>query len=308
MIEVGQTYDFFGKVNLIDDSTYESYPVNVTTENNETVIVRVKQSQKVELNKIYFFNTIAIEFKDKIHLEASNFTPIEDTGIEDENREKLMKFFYEYAPINIVDIKKDIEVAIGQIKNKVIKDISDKIYQRFQKDFYLYPAASKFHHAYISGLAYHTHSMLRLSEGFMAVYPFLNRDLMVSGIILHDICKIFEFTSYENSEYTIKGKLIGHISMGVNLIHEVAKDLGYEESEEVMLLEHILISHHYYGNFGSPKKPNIAEALMIHFIDNIDSKACVLGEELDLVNKGELTKSMPVLDRERYYKHHLTNE
>jgi 3'-5' exoribonuclease len=308
MLEIGKEYAFFGKVNLCNDSTYDTYPVNVTTEDNETVIVRVLQDQSVSINKVYYFKTKAIEFKDKIHLDAIDFQPIEKVDVEDKKREKLMKFFYDYAPIKVAHIRKDIDKVIDQMTNKVIHQITKHIYDRYNKEFYLYPAASKFHHAYISGLAYHTHTMLKLAKGFLKVYDYLNEDLLLSGIILHDICKIFEFDSYENSEYTIKGKLIGHISMGVNLIHEVAKTLGYEDTEEVMLLEHIIISHHYYGNFGSPKKPNIAEALMIHFIDNIDSKACVLGEELDLVKKGELTKSMPVLDRERYYKHHLTQE
>lgn len=308
MLEVNKNYDFFGKVNLINDSTYETYPVNVTTEDNETVIVRLPQEESIELNKIYFFKSTAIDFKDKIHLESKEFTPIEAMELEDKKLEKLMKFFYEYAPVKISVIKKDIDKIIEQMSNQVIKGITETIYKRYKNDFYLYPAASKFHHAYISGLAYHTHTMVRLAKGFLKVYSYLNEDLLMAGILLHDICKIFEFSSYENSEYTIKGKLIGHISMGVNLIHEVAKTLGYEDTEEVMLLEHIIISHHYYGNFGSPKKPNIAEALMIHFIDNIDSKACVLGEELLETEKGELTKSMPVLDRERYYKHHLTKE
>jgi len=308
MLELNKHYTFFGKVNLMNDSTYDTYPVNVTTESQETVIVRVPQDQTIDINKIYYFETKSVDFKDKIHLEAIKFQPIEKMKLEDKKIEKLMKLFYDYAPVKISAIRKDIEKLIDELENPVIKKITQKIYDEHQEDFYLYPAASRFHHAYISGLAYHTHSMIKLAKGFLKVYSFLNKDLLMSGILLHDICKIFEFTSYENSEYTIKGKLIGHISMGVNLIHDAATSLGFADKEEVMLLEHIIISHHYYGNYGSPKKPNIAEALMIHFIDNIDSKACVLGEELALVDKGELTKSMPVLDRERYYKHHLTEE
>jgi len=308
MLEVNKEYEFYGKVNIINDSTYETYPVNVTTEKNETVIVRLPQDDQIELNKVYYFKTLGIEFKEKIHLQVLEYRPIEEMGIDDKKRESLMKQFYDYAPIKISSIKKDIEKMLEQLENPVIRDITHRIYNRYKQSFYLYPAASKFHHAYISGLAYHTHTMMRVAKGFLKVYQYLNKDLLMAGNLLHDMCKIFEFTSYENSEYTIKGKLIGHISMGVNLLHEVAIECGYQDKEEVMLLEHIILSHHYYGNYGSPKKPNVAEALMIHFIDNIDSKACVLGEELALVEKGELTKSIPVLDRERYYKHHLTKE
>ena len=299
-------YQFFAKVMQINDSTYDTYPVTVLTENNETAIVRVKQNEQLSLNKIYFFKTVGVLFKEKVHLEVLEFKRMSEIDISDGKREKLMKFFYNHAPINTSEIIKDIEKVINELDNKVIQEITEKIYLDNKEDFYLYPAATKFHHAYISGLAYHTHSMLKLAKGFLEVYEWLNKDLLYSGIILHDICKIFEFDSYEGSNYTIKGKLIGHIAMGVSLLDKTALELNYQDEEEVMLLEHILISHHYYGNYGSPKKPNIAEALMIHFIDNIDSKACVLGEELDLVEVGDLTSAIGVLERERYYKHKLS--
>lgn len=308
MIEVGKEFNFYGKVLQKNDSTYETYPVNVQAETGDTIIVRIKKDEEVSLNKIYYFETVAIQFKDKVHYEASIHTIIGEADVTDSKREELLKYFYHYAPVNTEELRIDIESKIEKLKNNVIKDITNTIYKKYKNDFYLYPAATKFHHAYISGLAYHTHSMLKLAEGFFKVYPFLNEDLVNAGIILHDVCKILEFDTYEGSEYTIKGKLLGHITMGANLINEVAKELGYQDEEETMLLEHIIISHHYYGNFGSPRKPNIAEALIIHFIDNIDSKATVLGEELNLVETGNLTSSIGVLERERYYKHKLTEE
>lgn len=308
MLEVGNVQNFFGKVLQKNDSTYETYPINVLTEDNEQVIVRIPKEKTVALNKIYFFETEAIQFKEKIHLEAKKYTIIGETDASEEKKEALLKFFYHYAPVDTSVIRAGIEATISNLQNPVIKEITEDIYQKFRMDFYLYPAATKFHHAYISGLAYHTHTMLKLARNMKEVYPFLNEDLLFAGIILHDICKIFEFDSYEGSEYTIKGKLLGHITMGANLINHVAIELGYQDKEETMLLEHIMISHHYYGNFGSPRKPNIAEALVIHFIDNIDSKVTVLGEELNLVEKGNLTSSIGVLERERYYKHKLTDE
>ena len=306
MVEVGQEFNFFGKVLQRNDSTYETYPVNVLTEESENVIVRIKKDEEVSINKIYYFETVATQFKEKVHFEVKEYIILADKEISDAEKEKLLKFFYHYAPVNTEELRKDIEITISNLENKVIKDITETIYNRYKDDFYLYPAATKFHHAYISGLAYHTHSMLKLAEGFCKVYPFLNIDLINAGIVLHDMCKIFEFDTYEGSEYTVKGKLLGHITMGANLIDSVARELGYINEEETMLLEHIIISHHYYGNYGSPRKPNIAEALIIHFIDNIDSKTTVLGEELDVTEIGHLTSSIGVLERERYYKHKLS--
>jgi len=308
MAEVGKKYKFYGKVLQANNSTYDTYPVNVLTEDSENVIVRIAQGEEVSLNKIYYFETEAVDFKDKIHFKAKTHMILGEMDISDNKKEQLLKFFYHYAPVNIEDLKKDIEQVISALSNPILKSITETIYNRYKNDFYLYPAATKFHHAYISGLAYHTHSMLMLAKGFFKVYSFLNEDLVNAGIILHDICKIFEFDSYEGSGYTIKGKLIGHITMGAELIDSVAKELGVQDEEENMLLQHIIISHHYYGNFGSPRKPNIAEALIIHFIDNIDSKTTVLGEELNLVEVGHLTGSIGVLERERYYKHKLTEK
>jgi len=306
MVEVGQEFNFFGKVLQRNDSTYETYPVNVLTEESENVIVRIKKDEEVSINKIYYFETVATQFKEKVHFEVKEYIILADKEVTDAKKEELLKFFYHYAPVNTEELRKDIETTIANLENKVIKDITETIYNRFRDDFYLYPAATKFHHAYISGLAYHTHTMLKLAEGFYKVYPFLNTDLVNAGIVLHDMCKIFEFDTYEGSEYTVKGKLLGHITMGANLIDSVARELGYIDEEETMLLEHIIISHHYYGNYGSPRKPNIAEALIIHFIDNIDSKTTVLGEELDVTETGHLTSSIGVLERERYYKHKLS--
>lgn len=306
--EIGQKYDFFGKVEQINASTYDHYACNVTSEEGESLIVRIDKDEKIAMNKIYFFKTEAIVFKEKIHLLAESAQIIGEMLLEDDEKERLMRAFYHYAPINLAKVRKGIEDKLKLIKNPVIKAITNKIYLQFSDDFYLFPAATKFHHAYISGLAYHTYSMLQLSDGLIKVYPFLNTDLIYSGIILHDIGKIMEFDTFEGSEYTIKGRLIGHISMGLNLIDATARELGMENEEETMLLEHIMLSHHYYGNFGSPKKPNIAEALVIHYIDNIDSKLCVLGEELNLIKTGDLTGPVGVLERERFYKHKLSKE
>lgn len=307
-LNVGESFDFFGRVERCDESTYDSYPCVVKTEEGDEVIVRIPEGKNIIHGKIYLFRTKAIEFKEKIHLLASEFTMMGHLDLNEHRKEKLMRAFYHYAPIDLEKVSAFFDDTIDSLSNPVIKQMTETLYEEHKDDFLLYPAAKRFHHAYVSGLAYHTKTMLELSEGFLRVYPFLNKDLLRAGILLHDICKIREFDSYHGANYTVRGKLIGHITMGANLVHETAVRLGLEDTEEVMLLEHIMISHHYYGNYGSPKKPNIAEALIIHFIDNIDSKVCVLGEELDLVEKGDLTASIGVLERERYFKHHLTED
>ena len=306
--ELEQKVDFFGRIDQANPSTYDTFPINVTAQDGEKLIVRLPAGSTVNINKIYYFETTAIQFKEKIHLRADRFVPMNQMRLVDDVKEQLMRAFYQYAPINLKDTRTKLEALLESIENPIIKAITLDIYQRYQEDFYMYPAATKFHHAYISGLAYHTLSMMDLALGFLVVYPFLNRDLIIAGVFLHDIGKIFEFDSYEGSEYTLKGRLVGHITMGASEIALAAERLGVSASEEAMLLQHIMISHHYHGNFGSPKKPNIAEALVVYFVDTMDSKITDLGEELENIKVGELTAPIGVLDKERFYKHTLSKD
>ncbi|NLB85308.1 MAG: metal-dependent phosphohydrolase, partial [Acholeplasmataceae bacterium] len=180
-----------------------------------------------------------------------------------------------------------------------------QIYLRYKADFYLHPAATKFHHAYIGGLAHHTYTMLKMVDQFVDIYPFLNKDLLNGGIILHDISKIKEMTGVDG-EYTKEGLLIGHIVMQTIEIFDVAKELGYQDFEEVLLLEHMIVSHHGQLNFGSPKRPQIAEALALWFFDTIDSKFSVLENEIKLTKENDFTTNIAVIDKTRFYKHKLT--
>lgn len=296
---------FYAKVETINSTTYDSNTLRVLAENKEGYTLRLHEDEKVNLNAIYEFECKPIIFKEKEQLEIVNYTFIDDCEISFERRQELMSVFYEYSPVDSSVTKEIIESYLGKIENKIIKEIVDKIYTANKKEFYLYPAATKFHHAYIGGLSYHTSTMMKLIDGFMNVYPFMNLDLLVAGVFLHDICKVSELSNYAGPEYTKEGKLLGHITMGIKEVEVVATELGYRGTEEVLLLEHMILSHHYYGNYGSPKKTNIPEALILHFIDNIDSKMTVLQESLEQIEPGEFTSSIGVLDRERYYKSKL---
>lgn len=296
---------FFAKVESVNGTTYETNTLRVLTENKEGLTIRINNEEKVLLNSVYEFTCEPIVFKEKDQLEVKSFAHIDETELAFERRQELMGIFYEYAPVEPKEIKQTIESYLAKINNPIIKELTLKIYKNNEQSFYLYPAATKFHHAYIGGLSYHTSTMMKLIDGFLNVYPFLNQDLLISGVLLHDICKVTELSNYAGPEYTKEGKLLGHITMGVKELEVVANDLGYRGTEEVLLMQHMILSHHYYGNYGSPKKTNIPEALVLHFIDNIDSKLTVLDETLQLVEKGEFTTPIGVLDREKYYKSNI---
>lgn len=300
-----ETTSFYAKVETFNSTSYDTNTLRVLSEHKEGLTLRIDENASIVVNSIYHFTCVPIVFKEKDQLEVQEYAHIDACDISLEERGRLMRIFYDYAPVEAADSRNTIESYLHKIENDTIKQIIDKIYQEHKQDFYLYPAATKFHHAYIGGLSYHTATMMKLIDGFMNVYPFLNQDLLIAGVFLHDICKTKELSNYAGPEYTTKGRLIGHITMAVKKVDVVAHELGVMDSEEVMLLEHMILSHHYYGNYGSPKKTNIPEALILHFIDNIDSKMTVLQESLDQVEPGEFTSPIGVLDREKYYKSKL---
>ena len=217
-------------------------------------------------------------------------------------KDSVLRAFFPNSPISLDSAKKEINNYLNKIDNKVIKDITKGLINKYNNDFFTYPAATKMHHAYIGGLAYHSVGMLHMADSFIENYPYLNKDYIYAGIMLHDIGKTIELTGAANAEYSLKGQLLGHLVIGAMEIGNMAKALGYEDNEEVLFLEHMLVSHHGMPQFGSAKKPMTAEALVLWYIDTIDSKFRVLGEELSKTEKGTYTESIGVLDRAKIYK------
>jgi len=175
---------------------------------------------------------------------------------------------------------------------------------KYENPFFIFPAASKNHHAYISGLAHHVCTMLDLAKQMIVIYPNINKDLLYSGIILHDLGKIIELSDHLAPEYTTMGKLIGHISICFQEIKTVADEYQIY-TEEIQLLQHLILSHHGLLEYGSPKTPMILEAEVLHLIDLFDSRVNMITDELKQVEKDEFTKRMYALDGRSFYKHLL---
>jgi 3'-5' exoribonuclease len=223
---------FFAKVISINETSYDTNTLRIEHENGEGETIRIEENNDIVEKAVYEFMCESVVFKDEDQHQVVTYSHIDDADITFERKQALMKSFYDYAPVDMNQVKKTIESYLNKINNPVIKEIVDTIYQRSEKEFYLYPAATKFHHAYIGGLSYHTSTMMRLIDGFMDVYPFLNQDLLIAGIFLHDVCKIEELSHYAGPEYTKVGKLLGHITMGVKQIELVAYELGHHILEE----------------------------------------------------------------------------
>lgn len=235
--------------------------------------------------------------------QYQNRTQLNILSIEklDENSGIDLSVFYERAKLNSDELAGCINEYFMKIDNPVLKTIVSVLLKKHFDDFFNYPAAVTMHHNYFSGLAYHTYSMLKLSDGFLSLYPFVNKDLVYAGVILHDLGKIIELSGPKGTEYTKQGKLLGHISLGANEIFATSVELGFEETEEVINLLHIILSHHGQLEYGSPKEPMTPEALLIHFLDYCDSKLAALQPVVEKTNAGEYTQQITSFDRRSFY-------
>lgn len=209
--------------------------------------------------------------------------------------------FIATAPLTIDEMRGKITEYIFAMKNPNIQRITRHLLKKYEKEFYEFPAATKNHHEYVSGLAYHVVSMLDLAKAICTLYPSLDEDLLYAGIILHDLGKVTELSGPISTTYTIKGNLLGHISIMVSEIEKAAEELGIK-GEEVLVLQHLVLSHHGKAEWGSPKPPLIKEAEILHYIDNLDAKMNMLDRALEKVKPGEYTEKVFALDNRAFYK------
>jgi 3'-5' exoribonuclease len=167
-----------------------------------------------------------------------------------------------------------------------------------------YPAASKNHHAQMAGLLYHVKRMLMNGERMCQVYTNLNADLVMAGVILHDMEKINEIESNElgiASGYSFEGQMLGHLIQGVKTLDRLTLELDFPR-EKAIMLEHMILSHHYEPEFGSPKKPLFPEAEILHYLDIIDARMFDMQDALDKTEPGEFSDRVWTLDNRRLYK------
>lgn len=188
------------------------------------------------------------------------------------------------------------------------KLVSYMLEQNKEKLLY-WPAAYRLHHALRGGLLMHTLSIVRLCEGVCKVYPFVNRDLLLSGAILHDIAKLSEFVVGDTgiaSGYSVEGNLIGHLVMGARMVDEAAKALAIP-AEKSMLLQHMVLSHHGEPDFGAAVRPLFLEAELLSELDLMDARVYQIHDATAPLQKGAFTNRMWALEDRKMYNHGLSD-
>ena len=206
-------------------------------------------------------------YRNELQIIIDNFRPVEASTLD----------LAEFMP----SAGKDLSLLLKRIKEWVASVKEPPLSQllalfladaSFVEDFKKAPGGKSLHHAFLGGLMEHTVSVGELALQVCEHYPEINRDFMLTGIILHDIGKIREISSEPGFPYTDEGELLGHVVMGAIMIEEKLREIPDFPDELRQKLLHLIISHHGQYEWGSPKLPMTLEAICLHYLDNLDAK------------------------------------
>lgn len=248
----------------------------------------------IQNGKLIQFTFDVLDYKGQLQgriLQAEQ--PSESIALED---------FVLSSIISEEERKKEVKSYIDQIDSSILRKLVIGMFQKVGQKYFDYPAASKIHHAFLGGLSEHSLSMVKACLALCELYPQLNKDLLISGALVHDMGKTAEMSGPITTEYTLSGKLEGHISLANGWLTEVATALNLEEEEETILLHHMILSHHGHLEYGSPVLPAIQEAEILSLVDNIDARLNTLKSALKEIEPGSWTSRQFSMENRQFYK------
>lgn len=222
--------------------------------------------------------------------------------------------------VNVQDFVKSTEYTGEQMYDELIsivsafedadlKKIVTAIFEDHRLPMLYWPAAFKLHHAMRGGLLMHTLSVVRLAQSVCEIYPFVDRELLISGAMLHDISKLEEFVVGETGVaegYSVEGNLLGHLTMGATKISEYAKRLNIN-ANTATLLQHMVLSHHGEPDFGAAVRPMFIEAELLSQLDLMDSRIFEMHEALKNAKPDDFSQRIWALDNRKFYRHTRTD-
>ena len=222
-----------------------------------------------------------------------------------ENRDQVdMSALIPCAPRDPNEMLGEVVRAADHIADPDLRRITCELLDRAGDKLLTFPAAKQMHHAERSGLLHHTTTMLRAANAIMSVYPQLNASLLIAGVIVHDLAKIDEMdadTLGLVSDYSVDGKLIGHIVRGVVNI-QLAAEKTKANPGKALLLQHMVLSHHGIPEYGSPLAPKFPEAEVLNTIDTLDARLYEMDEALSRAIPGGFSEKVWGLDNRQLYR------
>ena len=224
--------------------------------------------------------------------------------VANEEDNQQMIDFVKAAPEEPQEMYDYILNVAQSMEDEDLKKLTTKLLTDNKEKLLYYPAAQKNHHAQLGGLLYHMKRMLMTGERICQVYTNLNKDLVCTGVIIHDMEKLNEIESGTDgiaTGYSFEGQMLGHIIQGIKSIDKITLELGIPR-EKAIMLEHMILSHHYEPEFGSPKKPLFPEAELLHYLDILDARMFDMKAALDATQPGEFSDRVWTLDNRKLYK------
>ena len=222
---------------------------------------------EVSAGDFVFVTGNVTEYSGRLQVVVNSISLVEDGEVD------ATDFLPTYSG-DINSVMKALQEFRASVRDKNLRQLLDSFFDdnEFMILFRLAPAAKRVHHAYLGGLAVHTLSVLRLLRSMQSVYEFLNVDLLITAGILHDIGKIEEYTYKKSINISDRGRLLGHIVIGSEMVAERLRQIPDFPKDLRLKVLHMILSHHGEKEWGSPKQPLFPEALVLHYADNLDSK------------------------------------
>jgi len=210
---------------------------------------------------------VAANYQGMMQVKMKAVEKVDDSKVDLAN-------FLETSPKNIEEMVKELSAFAAGIGNTYLRQVMNAFLadKTFMDVFRRAPAAKALHHNYIGGLLEHIVELIALARDVAKHFPGIDTDLLTVGAFLHDIGKVRELSVRKSIEYTTEGRLLGHISLGYEMLAEKIKAIPGFPDELTMLLKHIMLSHHGEYEFGSPKRPKIQEAIIINYLDDLAAK------------------------------------
>lgn len=309
-MKIGELKDFIDRecvlntviiINITEGKTSKGNKYFSVTLQDSSGTVEAKKWEVSPTDEAIFIpkNVIKVEGYPIIYNNSQLQFKITDAEIVENYQEKDLIIT---APINMDYYIHTFNQFIEEIQDIDYKNIVKEILKDKQELLIYHPAAKSNHHEYAGGLIHHEVSMLLLAKDICKLYPSINKDLLYAGIILHDIGKIEELSGPIATEYTLKGRLIGHISLIQSEIVNAANKFNVDDEKRI-LLQHMILSHHGKLEYGSPVLPLTLEAEVMYQIDNLDSKIVMINKALKDVEEGGFSNRIMGLDGRTFYKH-----
>ncbi|GAW98410.1 3'-5' exoribonuclease YhaM family protein [Secundilactobacillus mixtipabuli] len=211
--------------------------------------------------------------------------------------------FVVHAPMKASEMEDELNQVVFEITNQVWNRIVRFLIAKHRDAFFTYPAAKRNHHAFQGGLAYHTLSILRLAHSVVKQYPTLDAPLLYAGAILHDLGKVIELSGPVSTQYTVEGNLLGHISIVDGEIVSACNELKFDlNNENVVLLRHMILAHHGLLEYGSPVRPRLLEAEVLHQLDELDASIMMMTNAIEHTAPGEFGERLFAMDGRSFYR------